>query len=210
MLNLKIEKRDQKDDLNKIREEGKTPAVFYGKGVESTSITVPTIDFVKVWKEAGTSALVNLTGVGEDREVIIQDWEIDPVTNKVLHADFYVVERGKVMEADIPLEFIGVSPAVKNLGGILVKVLHEVRIEVLPKDLPHNIEVDISVLENLDSQIAIEDLKLPKGVTILADPGEIVASISQASEEKESSGPADISEIEIEKKGKKKEETDVE
>ncbi len=203
MLTLNIEKREAKSDVP----ESKIPAVFYGKGVESTSIFVPSSDFKRVWKEAGSSALISLNGVGESRDVLIQDVDVDPVSGKVRHIDFYVIEKGKVMEATVPFEFVGVAPAVKNLGGILVKVMHEIDVEVLPKDLPHNITVDISSLENLDSQIAVKDLTLPQGVKPLADADEVVAAISQATEEVTSES-IDISQVEIEKKGKKEEETE--
>lgn len=207
MLKLKIEKRDPKQNLDEIRKGDNIPAVFYGNGVESTSITLSESEFKSVWKKAGSSALITLTGVDGDKEVIIQDMDIDPVSSQVRHIDFYVVKRGQVMEVDVPLEFVGVSPAVKELGGILVKVMHELKIEVLPKDIPQHIEVDISSLKELDSQITIKDLKLPEGVKTLDEETEVVVAISEAKEESEEATPTDISQIEIEKKGKKEEES---
>ncbi|MBU1557373.1 50S ribosomal protein L25 [Patescibacteria group bacterium] len=207
MLTLKIEKRDPSQKLEELRGAEKIPAVFYGKGVESTPVSLLYSEFKSVWKEVGTSALIGLSGVGENKEVLIHDIDVDPITSQVKHIDFYVIERGKLMEATVPLEFIGESPAVKSLGGILVKVMRELKVEVLPKDLPQHINVDISSLSELESQIAIKDLKLPIGVRPLDEEEEVVASISQASEEEpEESTPADISEVEIEKKGKKEEE----
>jgi large subunit ribosomal protein L25 len=207
MLKLKIEKRDPKQNLDEIRKGDNIPAVFYGNGVESTSITLSESEFKSVWKKAGSSALITLTGVDGDKEVIIQDMDINPVSSQVRHIDFYVVKRGQVMEVDVPLEFVGVSPAVKELGGILVKVMHELKIEVLPKDIPQHIEVDISSLKELDSQITIKDLKLPEGVKTLDEETEVVVAISEAKEESEEATPTDISQIEIEKKGKKEEES---
>jgi large subunit ribosomal protein L25 len=193
--------------LDEIRKGENIPAVFYGNGVESTSITLSESEFKSVWKKAGSSALITLTGVDGDKEVIIQDMDIDPVSSQVRHIDFYVVKRGQVMEVDVPLEFVGVSPAVKELGGILVKVMHELKVEVLPKDIPQHIEIDISSLKELDSQITIKDLKLPEGVKALDEETEVVVAISEAQEESEEAIPTDISQIEIEKKGKKEEET---
>lgn len=211
MLTLNIEKRDIKANLDDLREMDKMPAVFYGKGVESTSITVSYNAFKKIWREAGTSSLITLKGVGEDVEAVVQEMDIDPVTSQVRHLDFYIIERGKVMEVSVPLEFVGESLAVKNFGGILVKALHELKIEVLPKDLPQQIEVDISSLTELDSTISIKDLKLPAGVRALYDEEESVASITQAVEEVVEEGePADIADIEIEKKGKQEEEAPTE
>ncbi len=204
MFKLNIQKRDEKVDLDKIRGEDMIPAVFYGKGVESTPITLSYSEFKKVWKEAGTSALIELEGVGEMKEAIIKDIDIHPVTSQVRHIDFYVIERGKLMEATVALEFVGESPAVKNLGGVLTKVMHELKIEVLPRNLPSQIEVDISSLEELNSQIATKDLKLPEGVTVLDDENEMIISVTEAKEEPEEEvEPASIEDIEIEQKGKK-------
>jgi large subunit ribosomal protein L25 len=106
---------------------------------------------------------------------------------------------------DIPLEFEGVSPAVKDLGGSLVKVMHEVKISAMPKDLPHNIIVDISSLVDFQSQILAKDIKVPAGVELMENPEEVVALVSEPREEKEETAPVDLSAIEVEKKGKDKE-----
>ena len=112
------------------------------------------------------------------------------------------------MEADILLEFIGESPAMKELGGTLVKVLHELKIEVLPGDLPKDIKVDLSLLKTLESKIFIKDLILPSSAKAIDDVDEVVALIAVAEEEAEAevSGAPDLADIEIEKKGKKEEE----
>ncbi|HIH52525.1 MAG TPA: 50S ribosomal protein L25, partial [Nanoarchaeota archaeon] len=108
------------------------------------------------------------------------------------------------MRVKVPLEFIGISNAVKNGLGNLVKVLYEVEVEALPKDLPHNLEVDISKLETVENQIFVSDIKLPTGVAIIVNEREIVASIVLQVEEKEEvAPPIDLSAIEVEKKGKK-------
>lgn len=208
MLKLEVKKRDPKQKLDEIREEGNIPAVFYGNEVESTPIVLSDSEFKSVWKKAGGSALISLTGIDKDKEAVIQDIDIDPVSSQVRHIDFYIIKKGQVMEVDIPLEFMGVALAVKELGGILVKVMHELKIEVLPTNIPQNIEVDISSLETLESQIAIKDLVLPEGVKALVDPDEVVASISQATEEPEETEIADIADIEIEQKGKKEDEAE--
>jgi large subunit ribosomal protein L25 len=107
----------------------------------------------------------------------------------------------------VPLEFIGVSPAVKDLGGVLVKVLHEIEIEALPKDLPHSITVDISSLAQIDDHITAKDLSLAKGVTLVTKESDIVVLVSAVREEKEEEVPAaiDMDAIEVEKRGKKEE-----
>ncbi len=179
--------------------------VFYSKKEKSTPIVIPYIEFKKVWKEAGSSSLVVLKGVGEDKEAIIQDVDLDPISEFVRHVDFYIVERGKVMEADVTLDFWGESPAVKELGGILVKTLHELTIEVLPKDLPKDIKVDISVLKDFESRILVKDLKLPNSAKSLVDDDEVVALVVESEQEESEEKTSDIADIEIEKKGKKEE-----
>ena len=179
--------------------------VFYGKKEENTPISIPYADFKKVWKEAGGSSLVVLKGVGEDKEVIIQEIDFDPVTDRVRHVDFYVIERGKVMEADVVLEFIGEAPAVKELGGVLMKTLREIKIEVLPKDLVKKIEVDVSTLKDFESRILASDLILPESAKILGDSEEVVALVAEAKEEVEEEVVADVADVEIEKKGKAEE-----
>lgn len=204
MLKLIIEKREG----GKTVADAKIPAVFYGPKAESTPIWVNESEFTRVWKEAGESTVVTLSLDGEENDTLIHDVDREPVKGLIRHVDFYVLEKGKKVEISIPLEFIGVSEAVKTLGGNLVKVLHEIEIEAMPKDLPHAIEVDISALVDFDSQIHAGDIKLPSGVTLKTDAEEVVALVAEAKEESEEA-PAeiDMSAIEVtDKKGKKDEE----
>lgn len=207
MLTLNAEKRNMKRKASALRKEGLFPAVCYGPKDQGLSLAIKAVDFEKVWKTAGESTMVELATPDGIFETLIYDVQVDPVTNKAIHADFYIPERGKKVTVPVPLEFIGVAPAVKDLSGLLVKVLHEIEVEVLPKDLPNAITVDISSLTALDSHIAVKDLKLPPGVVALAEPDGIVAAISVVQEEPEEAPIADLSSIEVEKKGKKEEES---
>ncbi len=202
MITLKVEKRDIKENLAEIRKGGKIPAVFYGKKEASTPIKLSYALFEKALKEAGESTILHLEGEGIDVDVLIHEVDLDPVTDKARHADFYAIEKGKKLEIKIPLEFIGVAPAVKDLGGILVKVMHEVAIEALPKDLPHKLEVDISSLTTFDSVVTASSIKLPEGVTLKAKAEEVVASVYEPKEEVVETTPVDLSTIEVAKKGK--------
>lgn len=205
MFTLEATVRTEKDSLGYFRTQGKLPAVFYGLGKESTPVFVSDIEFKKVWKKAGESSTVTLETPTGKVETLIHDVQCDPVSGAPLHVDFLAIDTKKVIQISVPLEFVGDAPAVKA-GGILVKVLHEIEIEALPKDLPHEIKVDISVLTNTDSQIVVKELVMPAGVTAVTDAEEVVASIAQAQEEKEEATPVDLSAIEVEKKGKKEEE----
>ena len=205
MLTIQIEKRDVGTSLDEIRKGGKIPAVLYGKKEASQPITLGATEFMKVWKEAGESSVVILSGVGENKEALIHEVDVEPVKGLVRHADFYVIEKGKKVTVSVPIEFVGTAPAEK-LGAALVKVLHEIEVRGLPKDLPHQIEVDISSLATLQDQIHVKDIQIPSGITILTDIEEVVALVAEVKEEVEEAAPVDLSAIEVEKKGKKEEE----
>ena len=206
MLTLKAEIRNKTDKLDQIRKAGKVPAVFYGKKEASTAISIPKIDFLKIWKEAGESSVITLETPKGIKESLIQDVDLDPITGVPRHADFYVFEKGHKVEVELPLEFTGIAPAVKDLGGMFVKILHELKVEAMPKDLPHNIEADISSLADFGDQILAKDITLPAGVELRENPEEVVALVSAPREEKEEvAEPLDLSEIEVEKKGKEEE-----
>lgn len=207
MLTLKAEIRDLNTKAQKLREAGRVPAVFYGKKEASTPISLKKTDFMKVWKEAGESSVVTLETPEGSKESLIHEVDLDPVSGTPRHADFYVFEKGHKVEVALPVEFAGVSPAVKDLGGTLVKVLHELKIEAMPKDLPHNIIVDISFLKEFGDQILANQIELPKGVELKEKPEEVIVTVSAPREEKEEeAAPIDLSAIEVEKKGKTDEE----
>ena len=202
MITLAIEKRDVKIDVQSLREAGKMPADFYGPKEKSTSVMVSTVEFIKVYKKAGESSVIILKDGEEEHEALIHDIDVHPLTGAPRHADFYVIEKGKKVKVHVPLTFIGISPAVKEKGAILVKVLRELEIEAAPKDLPHELTVDISSLVEFSSTILAKDIAIPAGVTLIALPEEVVASVAEAKEEVEEVTPIDMSTIEVAKKGK--------
>ncbi|MES2215881.1 MAG: 50S ribosomal protein L25 [Patescibacteria group bacterium] len=204
MISLSIEKRDIKTKLDEIRNAGRIPAVYYGPQEESTPITVSAIDFKKVWKKAGESSVVLLKDAsGNEYETLIHELDVHPLTGAIRHADFYVFEKGKKLQVAVQLNFVGVAPAVKDKGAILVKVRREIEIEAAPKDLPHELEVDISKLVELTDTVQAKDIKLPSGVELKISPEEVIASIAEAKEEVEELPTApDLSAIEVEAKGK--------
>ena len=206
MLTLVAKKRDAKDDVAEMRKAGEIPAVFYGMGKPTTSVSVSKIAFKKVWEKAGESTPVKITTPIGDIDVLIHEVQTNPVSDEPTHIDFLAIDMKKKVTVNIPLVFEGVSDAVKGGLGILVKVLHEVEIEALPNDLPHNIVVDISSLKTIEDQILVSSLKVPAHVEILTKGEEVVASIAEQKEEKEETTPVDLSAIEVEKKGKKEEE----
>lgn len=204
MLSLDIKKRDMKVGADTIRNSGSIPAVFYGPKETSTPIIVDSIAFKKAWKKAGSSSVIILKDEkGNEHESLIHDVDVHPLTDEPRHADFYVIEKGKKVRVAIPIVFEGVSPAVKDLGGILVKVRRDLDIEAAPRDLPHNVVVDISKLALLTDVITAKDISLPNGVEVKIGADEVIASIAVAKEEVEEAPTAiDVSAIEVEAKGK--------
>lgn len=203
MTALEVKQRNTKENLAKLRENGLMPAVFYGRKEKSTPISVPLKAFEKAWKEAGESTIVTLTGDAGEHDALIHDIDTDPITGNIRHADFYVIEKGKKLKVHVPVEFVGLAPAVKDLGGILVKVLHEVEIEALPKDLPHNLSLDVTPIADFDIHMTAGQIVLPEGVILITKPDEIVAMVARPKEEKEEeAAPIDLASIEVEKKGK--------
>ncbi len=197
--------RSKTDKLSIIRSNGMIPAVVYGAHVKNTLISVLNIDFKKVFKESGISNSILLDIKSKKIDVLIHDIQVDPVKGFPIHIDFLAIDINKPIEVIVPLEFIGIAPAEKNALGSLVKVLHEVNIKGLSKDLPHTIVVDISSLETLDNQIHVKDIVLPKGVSMITEDDEVVALVAIIKEEIEEA-PIDISAIEVDKKDKKEEE----
>jgi large subunit ribosomal protein L25 len=183
MLALEVKPRDAKESAEVLRGRGAVPAVFYGPKESSTPIAVDALKLKHVWRDAGETTIITLTGVGENKDTLIRDVQFHPVTGSLLHADFYVLEKGKKIKIKVPLEFVGVAPAEKA-GHILVKALHEVEIEVTPAELPHKLSVDLAVLIGVGDHITVADIALPPSASLITRADEIVASITEFKEEK--------------------------
>ncbi len=202
-LNVKeVDKNVSTDMANIIK------AVVYGPSYPSTAIVINQKDFTKLYKAAGESSVITLTGLKVDQDVLIHDVQVDVRNGNIIHADFYALKKGQKVTVNVPLVFVGVAEAVKAHGADLVKNMFEVEIEAEAKDLPHEIEIDLSVLKELDDNISVADIKAPAGVKILSNETDVIVTASKHEEEKEEeSTEIDMSAIEVsEAKGKKDEE----
>ncbi|KKT50576.1 MAG: 50S ribosomal protein L25 [Candidatus Yanofskybacteria bacterium GW2011_GWA1_44_21] len=197
-----------------LRRQGVLPGVLYGKGLESLNLQIPLKDFSGVLKSAGESTLVYLNLDGKTYPTIIHDVVYDPVTDEVLHADFYKVRLDEKIKAMVQASFVGESPAVRDLGGIFIRNVNELEVEALPQDLPHEITVDISNLKNFGDQILVKDIKLESGVKLTASEDEIVGTvqepITQEQLEKELETKTSIEDVEVIEKKKPEDEAVVE
>jgi len=187
MISLAAEARTVTGKKTKdLRKTGKVPAILYGFREKNQTLAVSRVGLEKAWRAAGESSLVALAIEGDGvKNVLIHEIALDPLHDHPLHVDFYAVRMDKSIEASIPLKFVGESEAVKASGGILVKVIHEVEVLALPKDLVHEIEVDISKLATFESRIIVADIALPKGVTAKTDPESVVALVEPPRSEAE-------------------------
>lgn len=168
-----------------LRQQGLLPAELYGKGLRNLHLSVPLKDFKKVFKQAGENTVVQVLLDGEKHPVLIQDVSYNPVTDEMESVDLYQVRMDEKLKVGVPLEFVGVAPAVKEKNGLLVKALQEVEVEALPNDLPHHLAVDISKLADIGQSLYVKDLSVPAGVKVLVSPETVVATVTAKVTEEE-------------------------
>ena len=186
MMELKAKKRTiLGKNVATLRTQGLMPAVVYGENMATEAITVPFVSFVSVLKEAGESVMIRLDVDSVPHNVLIHDIAHDPIRGLPIHADFYAVRMDKILRVKVPLVFAGESSAVKDLGGVLVKVLHEVEVEAFPQNLPHELTVGISKLVDFNARIFLKDIILPDGVSIPGAIDDVVALVEPPRSEEE-------------------------
>jgi len=189
---LKVEKRKTTGRKVKLlRREGILPANIYGKKVKSQAVQLDLKSFLPIYQEVGETGVVSLQLKGETktRPVLIHNVQIDPVTDRPLHADFYQVSLKEKVTTEIPIELVGESPAVKEKVGILIQPLSEVEVEALPTELPDKFEIDIGKLKEVDDAFTVADLKAPEGVKVLTGAKQILAKIEPPTKEEEVAPP---------------------
>jgi len=178
-LELKAEVRQiTGKQVAQLRRQGYVPAVIYGNNLENDLIQIEAKALRKVLAQAGTHQLIALqVGDKRPRMTLARELQIDSIKRSYLHVDFYAVNMKEKVTAQVPVVFEGVSPAVKDLDGILVHGMTELEIECLPADLIAAIEVNIEGLVELGDMITVADLKVPSSITVLSDPESMVAKV---------------------------------
>jgi large subunit ribosomal protein L25 len=186
-IKLKVETRIRKEKLNKDF----FPGVIYGPGSENVLIKIKTNDFVKVFDQAGESNLIELEIEGSGKiQVLVKDFQKDPIKGFFNHVDFYQVDMSKKVTAEIPLEFIGESRAVKELGALLMKNIDSLEVECLPRDLVDHIDVDISSLIAFGDIIQVKDIKISSSLRVLNNLDDAVVSVVEPKKDREDASPA--------------------
>lgn len=176
---LKVEKRKiLGKKVKNLRKEGIIPANIYGKDIKSASIQVSFKDFEKIYKQVGSTGIVDVEFDGKTIPSLIHSIQTDYHKNP-LHADFFKVNLKEKIKTMIPLSFVGEPKAVSEKLGLLMEILHEVEVEALPEELPEHIEINVENLSSVGEQTTVGDIKAPQGVTILTDPGQVVAKIGE-------------------------------
>ena len=165
--------------VKRLRAEGWIPGVLYGHNIESTNIKLQERALSKALQEAGATALIDLhiEGESDPRTVLAREIQRDILTSRLRHVDFFQVRLDEKVRTSPALNIVGTSPIVQDGSAVLVQVLTHIEVECLPADLIDSIDVDISSLQTLADSVTVADLPVPPGITIMADPTDVVASV---------------------------------
>jgi len=181
-LTLQATKRDISGKKTRfLRRQGITPTHLFGHGLESLSLQCDTAELQHLIARAGTTRLISLK-IEDDkhpRSVFIREIQKDVIKGKLLHVDFYQIRKTEKMKADIPIVLVGEAPAMKQKGRMLTHSLINLSIECLPDKLPPQIEVDLSLLEEIEQAIYVKDIPLSSDITVITDPDQMVVKVSE-------------------------------
>lgn len=184
-MKLTVESRQNKKAKD-LRREGLIPGIVYGKHMAAPiTVACKRNDLIKKYKEAWYSTPITLSGEGIDQLVLIQDIQLDPVTDILLHIDFLAVNKDEKVTTEIPVTLIGESLIEKSGEGQIQLVKVSIEVKAFPQDLPHDITVDISVIQNINDVIVVGDLKISDKVEILDDPEQAIVTVVVVTEEVE-------------------------
>ncbi len=154
------------------------PAVMYGSGVENTSLNLKRPEFEHVFAKSGESGLISLKlDDGQEYPVIVKDFQVDPVRQRIIHVDFFKLNMKEKVVAEVALEFISEAPAVKTHGGIVIQNFNTLEIECLPSDLIQKIDIDLSSLKEIGDAIHVSDVTLPAGVVFKHNLSDMIVNV---------------------------------
>jgi large subunit ribosomal protein L25 len=170
-----------------LRREGRLPAVVYGSGRDSQSISLDLHEFELLHRHTGRNAVLDLTvdGDGKAQPVLLHAIQEHPINRLPIHVDLLVVNLSEEMTADVPVSFVGESPAVDKMGGVLLHLHDHVSVRAKPDDLPSSLELDVTPLDSFEAVLHVSDLHVPAGVTLLTDAAEPLVRVQQPRVEEE-------------------------
>jgi large subunit ribosomal protein L25 len=184
----------------RLRHQGRLPAVVYGHSRQASNIELDAHEFDRVFSRAGKTQLIDLViGGGRASKVLVKEVQISPRRNTPLHVDFHQVSLREKLQVEVPVVVSGEAQPVKMGDADVLQILHTLRVECLPTDIPEAIEIDVSGLDHVDAGIRVSDLTLPEGLTAVVDPEELVVKlaarrVSVAEEEEEAAAAAEAAE----------------
>lgn len=163
-----------------LRRHGITPVHVFGHGIEPEALQCDTIDLQKVLAQAGSTGIVGLKvdKSRKKRNVMVREVQKEPLSGQLLHVDFYQIRMEEKLKVDVPIILTGEAPALKLKENFLSHELDSLSVECLPDDIPNHIEVDVSILEEADQSIYVEDIVLGEEITVLNNPDQLVAKIN--------------------------------
>ncbi len=176
---LNAEKRDAtgKGAARKLRAEGLVPAVVYGQGGDAIAVTLNAHDALRLFESISVeNTLVDLTLDGESMETLVREIQVHPIRPELLHVDFYRVQKGIILDVEIPVHLTGIPVGVKSHGGVLQQVIHDLPVRTIPSLIPESVEVDVTGLDVGDS-VHVGELDLPEDVEVQLDDERTVCSV---------------------------------
>jgi large subunit ribosomal protein L25 len=177
-LTLDVAPRTAAGKANKaLRRAGMIPVHLYGPGIDPHALQVEEKVLRHVIHQAGSTGLIKLAVDGKSENVMVRSVQRHPVTGRVLHVDFLRVRMDVKSRVRLPLHFVGEAPGVKVHDGVLLHQIEALNVEALPGDLPPYLEVDVSVLEEIDQALHVRDLIVPDTLTVLDDPEELIVKV---------------------------------
>ncbi|MEI6425748.1 MAG: 50S ribosomal protein L25 [Candidatus Absconditabacteria bacterium] len=175
------------EKASSLRKDAKIPAIVYGKHLTTpVSIYCNKNEFIKQFKAAGYSTPITIHGTGIEELVLVQDFQLDPVTDIVLHVDFLAVSKTEKVTTEVPVVLFGESLIEKTGEGKIQLIKDFVEVEAFPQDLPHDIKIDISEIKTINDTVFVRDLKFSNKVTVVDDldqPIITVASLDDGADE---------------------------
>ena len=175
---LQIQKRTTEGKKVKtLRNQGITPIHLYGSEFDSASMQVKMSELINILDLAGFSSPITLNDGKNDIIAFAREVQRHPLTEQILHVDFQIVGKDDQVEVEVPINLIGESPAVKNLGGVLIKLMETIRVSSKVGSVPKSLELDISVIESLEQSILVGEIEIAEGVQIVSDETFAVARV---------------------------------
>lgn len=203
ILNAKLKDGSGKGVARKLRQAGRVPAVLYGKGMDTVSISIDAMEAGHLFdgiSVENTIIEVQIEGEKETHQTLVRDIQAHPHKKELVHVDFLRIQKGVAVEVSVPVELVGTPVGVKDHGGTLEHLVHELPVRCIPSAIPEVLELDVSSLD-IDQVLHVSDLSIPEGVEVMVEGERAVCIVSPprviADEEGEEGAEEDVAEPEV-------------